>query len=70
MNHHLDQTNLTILKYLSEGYTLKETSDKIYLSRGAVKKRLEKMRDETGCKNITGLIFHYSDQIKQLKQAS
>jgi DNA-binding NarL/FixJ family response regulator len=62
----LDQTNQLILKYLSKGFTYKEIGQKVYLSYETIKKRLEKIKDETGCRNDKALVFHYSDFIKQL----
>lgn len=70
MSHQLDQTNLEILKYLSAGYTLKRISETIFLSHMAVVKRIERMKEQSDCKNIPELVFHFSDQIKVLRQAS
>jgi DNA-binding NarL/FixJ family response regulator len=67
---NLDQTNLEILKLLSEGLTAKEIAPKVFLSYETVVKRIENMKEQTGCKNRTELVFCFYHQIQELNQAS
>jgi DNA-binding NarL/FixJ family response regulator len=60
---NLDQTNLEILKLLSEGLTAKEIAPRIFLSYETVVKRIENMKEQTGCKNRTHLVYYYKDHI-------
>jgi DNA-binding CsgD family transcriptional regulator len=64
----LDQTNKLILMHLSEGLTYKEIGLKVFLSYETIKKRLERIKDETGCRNDKALVFHYSDFIRQMRE--
>jgi DNA-binding NarL/FixJ family response regulator len=65
MNTTLDQKNMDILIHLSQGLTAKEIACKVFLAEVTVIKRIEEMKERTGTKNRTELVFHYSEVIKQ-----
>jgi DNA-binding CsgD family transcriptional regulator len=69
-NQKLDPTNLSILRLLSQGLIYRTLANKIFLSRGAVRKRVEKLKEETGCKNIPELVYYYRKEIEEVKQTA
>lgn len=48
---NIDKINQQILEHLSNGFTVKEIAPKVFISIGAVKKRIGKMLKKTGSKN-------------------
>jgi DNA-binding NarL/FixJ family response regulator len=70
MSHQLDTINSQILKYLSEGLTVKEIAPKVFLSYEGVNWRIDKMKERADCKNITELVFYHREIIEWLRKAS
>lgn len=57
-NHFTNDMNKEILIHLSNGLTIKEIADKVFMTKRSIERRIRKMKGDVGVKNNVELIAH------------